>query len=41
MHEVLPKLIQGVAKLCDFGWAVYNVDEYRTTVCGTPVYKTP
>jgi serine/threonine protein kinase len=30
-----------VAKICDFGWAVYSTDEFRTTVCGTPVYKPP
>ena len=28
-------------KLCDFGWAVYNITELRNTFCGTPLYFSP
>jgi len=27
--------------MCDFGWAVYSEDEYRTTFCFSPVYRPP
>ena len=30
----------GVAKLCDFGWAVRAL-EMRDTLCGTPLYSSP
>lgn len=28
-------------KICDFGWAVYNNTEMRSTFCGTPLYFSP
>ncbi len=30
----------GVAKLCDFGWAV-KTEGLRSTLCGTPLYSSP
>jgi serine/threonine protein kinase len=33
-------LHEGVAKICDFGWAVYS-PLLRDTRCGTPVYASP
>jgi len=30
----------GVAKICDFGWAVH-APELRSTLCGTPLYSSP
>ena len=34
-------LHEGVAKICDFGWAVYRGDGLRATFCGTPMYTSP
>ena len=34
-------LIQGTAKICDFGWSVYCPKEVRSTLCGTPLYLSP
>lgn len=33
--------MQGVIKLCDFGWSVYCDTTLRTTFCGTPLYVGP
>lgn len=33
--------IQGMAKICDFGWSAYCPKEFRTTLCGTPLYLSP
>ena len=33
-------LIQGVVKICDFGWAVHS-PLLRITRCGTPLYASP
>lgn len=33
--------IQGMAKICDFGWAVHEPNELRSTLCGTPLYLAP
>ncbi len=33
--------IQGMAKICDFGWSIYEPKEFRTTICGTPLYLSP
>ena len=33
--------MQGVYKLCDFGWATYACGDSRTTFCGTPLYVCP
>jgi serine/threonine-protein kinase Chk2 len=30
-----------MAKICDFGWSVYCPREFRTTLCGTPLYLSP
>lgn len=30
-----------MAKICDFGWSVYEPKEYRRTICGTPLYLSP
>lgn len=38
---VLFFLLQGNLKICDFGWAVYNDTEMRSTFCGTPMYFSP
>lgn len=32
---------QGMAKICDFGWSVYEPGEFRKTICGTPLYLSP
>jgi serine/threonine protein kinase len=34
-------LIQGIPKFCDFGWSVYCPKEFRSTLCGTPLYLSP
>jgi len=34
-------LFQGFAKICDFGWSVFNSKELRSTLCGTPLYLSP
>ncbi len=31
----------GVAKICDFGWAVHSPHLLRETLCGTPLYSCP
>lgn len=28
-------------KICDFGWSVYCSNEFRSTLCGTPLYLSP
>jgi serine/threonine-protein kinase ULK/ATG1 len=33
--------MQGMAKICDFGWAIYEPQGLRTTICGTPLYLAP
>lgn len=33
--------MQGIPKLCDFGWSVYCPKEFRSTLCGTPLYLSP
>lgn len=33
--------MQGMAKICDFGWAVYQPKGLRNTLCGTPLYLAP
>jgi serine/threonine protein kinase len=33
--------MQGMAKICDFGWSVYCPKEFRSTLCGTPLYLSP
>lgn len=35
------QITQGNLKLCDFGWAVYNSGQLRSTFCGTPLYFSP
>jgi serine/threonine protein kinase len=30
-----------MAKICDFGWSVHCPREFRTTLCGTPLYLSP
>jgi len=30
-----------MAKICDFGWSVYSPSEFRSTLCGTPLYLSP
>ena len=32
---------RGVAKVCDFGWAVYDPDDLRTSSIGTLLYLSP
>lgn len=32
---------QGFAKICDFGWSVFNSKQLRSTLCGTPLYLSP
>lgn len=32
---------QGMAKICDLGWSVYCPKEFRSTLCGTPLYLSP
>lgn len=39
--HVISRIIQGMAKICDFGWAVYEPQELRSTLCGTPLYLAP
>lgn len=34
-------LERGVAKLCDFGWAVHDPSDYRTSYIGTLLYLSP
>jgi len=34
-------IIEGLAKICDFGWSVYCPRDFRTTFCGTPLYLSP
>ena len=31
----------GMAKICDFGWSVYDNKNFRSTICGTPLYFSP
>lgn len=31
----------GMAKICDFGWSIYEPKSFRSTICGTPVYLSP
>jgi len=31
----------GTIKICDFGWSVYDPNNKRTTLCGTPDYVPP
>ena len=33
--------MQGIPKICDFGWAIYRADTLRDTFCGTPLYISP
>lgn len=33
--------MQGILKICDFGWAVVYEDKLRSTFCGTPLYISP
>ena len=33
--------MQGMFKICDFGWAAYAGGDRRTTFCGTPLYVSP
>ena len=33
--------MQGMAKLCDFGWSIYEAKNFRSTICGTPLYLPP
>ena len=33
--------MQGMAKICDFGWSVYEPSSFRSTICGTPLYLSP
>lgn len=40
LSNVSPSLMQGVAKLCDFGWAAV-INGRRTTYCGTFDYAPP
>lgn len=30
-----------MAKICDFGWSVFEPREFRQTICGTPLYLSP
>jgi serine/threonine protein kinase len=30
-----------MAKICDFGCAVFEPREFRKTLCGTPLYLSP
>ena len=30
-----------MAKVCDFGWSVHCPKEFRSTICGTPLYLSP
>jgi aurora kinase len=32
---------RGLVKICDFGWAVCQKNNLRTTFCGTPLYVSP
>ena len=32
---------RGVAKMCDFGWAVYDPKDHRTSSIGTLLYLSP
>ena len=34
-------LESGVAKFCDFGWAVYDPNDFRTSYIGTLLYLSP
>ena len=40
MSNVINYLIQGVCKLCDFGWATI-CNKRRQTYCGTFDYAAP
>jgi serine/threonine protein kinase len=31
----------GVPKMCDFGWAVYDPQDHRTSNIGTLLYLSP
>jgi len=41
IQHVQHSIIQGIAKMCDFGWAVCRGLELRSTFCGTPLYVSP
>lgn len=41
MSSVSLGVMQGIAKLADFGWAAYTKDGLRQTFCGTPLYVSP
>jgi aurora kinase len=41
IQHVILKVMQGIAKMCDFGWAVCRGYELRSTFCGTPLYVSP
>jgi len=30
-----------MAKICDFGWSVHSANDFRSTLCGTPIYLSP
>lgn len=34
-------LERGLVKICDFGWAVVQNNNLRSTFCGTPLYVSP
>lgn len=33
--------MQGMPKICDFGWSVRDPMGLRSTMCGTPLYLAP
>lgn len=39
--HVFADFMKGMAKICDFGWAVYEPQGLRNTLCGTPLYLAP
>lgn len=39
-HNVKFLFIQGMVKLCDFGWSISS-KTMRETFCGTPLYVSP
>ena len=39
--HVIILIMQGIPKICDFGWSVYCPKEFRNTLCGTPLYLSP
>ena len=43
-RDVKPENIvmhEGMAKICDFGWAIHAGAGLRQTFCGTPLYVSP